>query len=102
MPRLAVVVAIVVGSLGAGCSEQAEPPRFNDQTRERVMLACRDEADRPLVADVCACTYRSMRSGLSYERFTEIDQQLREQPGAPLPAELVEAMAGCVIEVADL
>lgn len=104
--RLAPVLALLapvalVAALVSGCGE-GPPAAYTDETRSNVLAPCHAETDPAMVGDVCACTYRSIRTGVPFDRFRQIDQQLREDPTAPLPDDLVELLADCVIEVADL
>ena len=99
--RLVLLAAVVPVSWVVACGSDT-PAVYSDETRANVLAGCRAETDRPLVVDLCACTYRSVRSAISYERFQEIDQQLRESPDAPLPDDVVALLAGCIIDVANL
>ena len=85
----------------AGCGSDA-PSDYSDETRANLLAACSDETDRPIVGDVCTCTYRSIRTRVPYDRLEEIDQRLRGDAGAPLPDEVVDALADCIIEVGAL
>lgn len=99
--RLLRVVAMVGVLLVGGCG--SDPPAdYSDENRTNVLAACASDTDRPIVADVCACTYRSIRTRLPYERFAEIDAELGGRPGAALPPDVLELMAECIIEVGEL
>ena len=97
-----MLLAAVVPVFWVGACGSDTPAVYSDETRANVLAACRADTDRPLVADICACTYRSVRSGISYERFQQIDQQLRESPETPLPEDVVALLAECIIDVANL
>jgi hypothetical protein len=92
---------VLVGLLAVGCGRPA-PQDYTDQTRAELMAACQAEHDPPLVGDICACVYRSLQVEVAYERFQEIDRELRLEPHAPLPDDVVDLLAECIIEVGNL
>ena len=98
--RSVVLVLPAVVAL-AGCGDDG-PSDYTDESRTNVLTACVTEADRPLVGDVCTCAYRSIRTDIPFDRFAEIDEQLRARPDDPLPDDLLAVLAGCVIEVGQL
>jgi hypothetical protein len=75
---------------------------YSDETRANLLTACTDAEDEAIVGDVCTCAYRAMRTRLPYERFAEIDRRLRDDPAAPLPEEVLDAVARCIVEVGEL
>lgn len=95
-PVLAVLLAVTVA-----CGED-EPTQYSGNTRTNLMVTCEAEGDLPMVGDVCACTYRSIRTRLPFARFRQVDQELRNDPEAPLPDDVLELLAECVVEVGDL
>jgi hypothetical protein len=96
-----LVPVVVLLAVLAGCGSEA-PAEYSDETRANVLASCADDTDGALTGDVCACAYRSIRTRLPYERFAEIDQDLRARPGSPLPDDVLELVAGCIVEVGEL
>jgi hypothetical protein len=92
---------LVLPVLLAACGSDG-PSDYSEETRSNVLTPCATDTDRPIVGDVCACAYRSIRTRIPYERFEEIDEQLRSSPDAPLPDDLLSVIADCVIEVGEL
>jgi predicted small lipoprotein YifL len=101
LARSAVASIAVVAWALAACGVD-EPAEFTDNTRTNVLAACVDDEDPAMVGDICACAYRTMRTRLSFERFEEVDRQLRTDLIQPLPRDVVAILAECVIEVGDL
>ena len=93
----AVLLAVALTSCGS-----EGPGDYSDETRSNVLAACVGDTDRPIVGDVCTCAYRAIRTTLPYERFDEIDRHLRERSDAPLPDEVLELIADCIVEVGEL
>lgn len=93
---------MAVGLTAAGCG--VEPPTdFTADTRSGFMAACsRPLEDPQFVTEICRCVFLGAAGELSFDRFAAVDERLRADPEAELPAEIVDIIADCVIEVAEL
>lgn len=96
------MTAAVASLLASGCAED-EPHEFTDDTRSGFLAACTDPLDDSLLtSSICQCVFDQTQTQLSFERFEQIDELLVLDPETELPDELVDIIATCVIEVADL
>jgi hypothetical protein len=91
---LSVVVSLLL--VAAGCGDRS-PTDYSDETEEQFMASCvpsLGESER----DVCRCAYDEIRSQLSFEEFEELDEQLRDDPDAELPDDVVDLVAACAAD----
>jgi hypothetical protein len=98
---VSMLVVLGLSAVSVACGE-GPPAAYTDRIRADLLAACTAEDDPPIVGDICACTYRHLRVSLPFERFREIDEELRLDPFAPLPDDVLTVLAECVIEVGDL
>jgi hypothetical protein len=78
-----VVAVIVVLAVLAG-----RPSGYSDATRQQFLSACTADGGES-VRDACTCVYDRMVAAVPYDRFTDVDQQLRAQfPSTPVGEEL--------------
>jgi hypothetical protein len=103
--RLRPVLALVLVGLalvGGACSED-EPQGFTDDSRNGFLAACtRPLEDSRLTGAICQCVFDETQAQLSFERFREIDETLLADPEAELPDDVLDIVATCVIDEADL
>lgn len=96
------LLGVVLGLGLTACSE--EPPNdFTADTRSGFMAACSVPLeDSRLVSDICQCVFEETQAEVLFDRFAEIDQELKENPEQPLSDEITGIIADCVIEEGDL
>jgi hypothetical protein len=90
------VVTISLGLVATGCGDRS-PSEYSDETEEQFMASCvpsLGESER----DVCRCAYDEIRGQLSFEEFQELDEQLRDDPDAELPDDVVDLVAACAAD----
>lgn len=97
---------LVAGLALVGCSEP-ESEVFTLENKGAFLAACVDPEvdaiDAPLTAEICGCTYdRALEQYTDYNDFVAVDKQLASDPEAPIPQELLDLMAACLIAEADL
>lgn len=67
------------------------------------MAACVDgPVDGIYQQRVCLCVYDEVEATMAFERFLEINEALADAENPALPEDLLEVVAGCVIEEGDL
>ena len=97
-----VVAGLVLVAVGAAACADGQPTDFTADTREGFLAACSVPLDDSrLTSDICQCVFERTQEEISFERFTAIDEQLQD-PARPLPDEITDIIAECVIEEADL
>ncbi len=96
-----VVAALVIVVLVVVAVAASRPAGYTDATRERFLRACTADGG-PAVEDACRCTYDKLASTVPYDRFADVDQQLRQQkPAVPdgqplsLPSDVEAVVASC-------
>lgn len=99
-PFAAVVFAATL--LLVSCGD--EPPTdYTDQNRVDFLASCADPlTDQLMDIELCQCVFEAVQREIDFDRFVEIEELLAGTPAAPLPAEVVDLVADCVIELADL
>lgn len=89
-------------ALLAGACSEAEPQGFTN-SRSGFLAACTDPIeDSRLTSSICQCVFDETQSELTFERFREIDETLVADLEADLPPEVLDIIAGCIIEAARL
>lgn len=87
----------------AGCSE--EPPLdYSQDTRDAFLTACVDPVgDELLTFRLCQCTFDRLQQDVAYARLAEIEKLLADNPeGAPLPDEVAQIVADCIVDEVEL
>ncbi|HET6949845.1 MAG TPA: hypothetical protein VFI47_05705 [Acidimicrobiales bacterium] len=84
------VVAAVLAAAPAACGGGQASRGYADDLRDDFVAACAAGAS----TDVCRCLYDALEENVPFERFEEIDRQIREDPTA-IPPDVVELAAGC-------
>ena len=101
-----LVVLLGVVTLTA-CSSTEQATEYNDDTRAGFLASCADSvADSSLVVEVCACFYDGLEGTLEFEQLASIEESRQvateQSLSEPLPGELEELIAACVLEEASL
>ncbi len=100
--RLLLVLVASFALLFAACGEDPAP-EYSDENREAFLASCTNlDEDDLIQTRLCQCGYEEAESSLDIERFLSIEEEMRDDPEAPLPEEIVELLAQCIIEEADL
>lgn len=102
------VAALAVIALGAAaCAEEVQLD-FEQQNADSFMAACTSATDDPLIqTQVCQCVIDTAEARLRFSEFETIEGglEVEVEEGAsapPMPPELVEIVAECVIEEGKL
>ena len=96
------VSLLAIGALLVGCGTET-PIEYGVENRESFLAACVAESvDGIFQQRVCQCVYDEAEAVMPFDRFAEIEDQLREDGTAPLPDDLLDLIARCVIEEGDL
>ncbi|MEZ5230262.1 MAG: hypothetical protein R2710_27440 [Acidimicrobiales bacterium] len=102
-PALFAAAALVA----AGCSEEAQLD-FQQENADGFMAGCASTTDDPVIqVELCQCVIDTAQVRLRFTEFEEMEAELKAEvpegePPPPLPPELVEIVAECVIEVGEL
>lgn len=97
-----IVSLFAVTTLLAGCGEET-PTDYSAENREAFLAACVDDSvDGLFPQRICQCVYDEAESTIAFERFAEIEEQLSGNETTPLPDDLLDLVAHCVIEEGDL
>jgi hypothetical protein len=102
-PRIRFVAGLAAICLwGSACGADG-PSEYSDENREAFLAACSDgESDGLYEQRVCRCAYDEAEATMSFERFREISDELAEAEEPALPEDMLDLLAGCVIEEGDL
>ncbi len=99
----ALVGAVVFVVTLVSCRGEIPTEDFSALNREGFLTACVRPLDDPrLVSDVCRCVFDRAEGELGYERFAELDEQLRLDPSSGLPEDFVEIVADCFLDASGL
>lgn len=106
LTRLAAGLVLLV--LGAtACSEEAQLD-FEQENADSFMAACTSTIDDVLIqTQICQCVIDTAEARLRFSEFetieTDLEAEVEEGESAPpLPPEMVEIVAECVIEEGEL
>ncbi|MCB0972862.1 MAG: hypothetical protein KDA97_15250 [Acidimicrobiales bacterium] len=110
-PGIVATVAVALLVLGGCTAQQRDKDNYAD-TEDDYIEGCVDRADADNaeieagtsgfneateIADpeaFCQCTFDALEENVSFDRFKEVNSDLREN-GGPWPDDLVEAIADC-------
>mgnify|MGYP007025639228 CR=1 FL=1 len=97
-----IVATLAALAILGGCGQDA-PEDYSQQTRDNFLIACTAPLeDSRLDVQICQCVFDKAQVRMPYERFASFDQSLIDNPEAVVPAELVDLIAECVVEEAEL
>lgn len=100
LPRLA---ALVLYGLAAGACAPEAQTEYSADTSTNFFAACSDPVgDDLLQRRICQCVYQRMEIELPYNRLVALDEELVTDPELKLAPTLVNFVAECVIQEADL
>ena len=98
-----VALALVTGSLLAVACSEEEPQGFTSDNQSGFLAACTlPLEDSRLTSAICQCVFDESQVEIPFTRFDAIERRLREDPDQELPDELVEIVAQCFIDEAEL
>jgi actin-like ATPase involved in cell morphogenesis len=96
---LVIVLAVVFVVRGGDDNEPTETTLAADDyspaLRRSFVSTCVSQADGSVTSEQCGCTYDKFEATVPFERFKEIDQELKDDPENP-PQELVDIVQECV------
>lgn len=101
MRRKLIALAGATLFLAAACGGDDEPTGYTDEMRDDFMSQCTagvgDDA-----RDMCECTYTALTENMPFEEFREYDEALRDDPSAPIPDDVTNAMTECATSSLEL
>ncbi|MFN8040531.1 MAG: hypothetical protein U0Q07_15060 [Acidimicrobiales bacterium] len=96
-----VVAAVVVVVIVVVAVVARPAPTYSDATRQRFLAACTADGGAD-VQGPCGCLYDKLSATMPYDRFVDVDQQLKAQfPSTPqgqdlsLPPDVQAALEAC-------
>jgi len=97
-----VGLAALVAMMATSCGVEAAT-EYSVDNKDSFLAACADEDTDPILQQrLCQCVFEEAEASMAFERFVEINDLLADAPGSPLPRDLLELVASCVVEEADL
>jgi hypothetical protein len=99
-PARRLIAAIAAGLVlvsawasAGGCSEAGRHEGYSPAQRASFVAACRPGAS----AAVCGCFYDRLEATVSYERFLDVDRQIRRDP-TDIPDDVAALAIACAAE----
>jgi hypothetical protein len=95
---VAIVLAAIVATSGGdgGGGDGGEAEGYTPEVEEEFVSSCQAAAgDTGLSESQCQCAFDEIEANVPFERFVEIDEQLREDP-TDIPEELTDVMGTCL------
>ena len=90
---MTVLTALVLlaGPIACGDDDGDDAERYGTELREQFVADCiaQDETE-----PVCGCFYDALAANVPFERFQELDDQIREG-GVDVPADIVDLAVAC-------
>jgi hypothetical protein len=91
-----VIVALAASALVlAGCGDDDagvdDAERYSPELRDQFVEACTVPGDSEAV---CGCFYDALEANVPFERFQQVDEEIREGPGE-LPDDIVDLAVAC-------
>jgi hypothetical protein len=102
-----LAVLFLGGSFLAGCGGDPQVD-FRQENTDGFMAACTTTPSDPLIdTEICQCVIDTAQVRLRFTTFAEFDAAMKAPVAdgdlpAPLPPEIVDIIADCVIEVGNL
>lgn len=94
-----LVVVVVAAVLRLVLSGGAADRSYSPESHDRFIASCSAEGGEP-VRSACECLYEGIEDEVPYERFEQVDEELRssDADGSPvtLPGDLDAIRVGCV------
>jgi hypothetical protein len=96
---LAVLLLVRGGDDGGDTTDTTDSSLTADDyspaLRSSFVSTCVEQADGAVTSEQCGCTYDKFEATVPFDRFKEIDRQLKEDPANP-PQELRDIVQECV------
>jgi len=95
---VAIVLAAIIATSGGdgGGGDGGEAEGYTPEVEEEFVSSCQAAAgDTGLSESQCQCAFDEIEANVPFERFVEIDEQLREDP-TDIPEELTDVMGTCL------
>ena len=102
--RLASVAGALALSLAlvSGCAGQRAPDSYTDSVRKNFINGCAatSAADRTLgsaseAQQYCTCAYNAIKKNVKFSTFKQINDDLTQSGGGPLPKSFQDAYDSC-------
>lgn len=101
MRRKLIALAGATLFLAGACGGDDEPTGYTDEMRSDFMSQCTAGVGED-AGDMCECTYDALTENMPFEEFRDYDEALRDDPSAPMPAEVTDAMTECATASLEL
>jgi hypothetical protein len=88
------VAVSLVAVLSCSGDEEAEPEGYSAAMKADFVEDCTESGTS---GEACTCLYEAFESEVPFERFEELDQQLRSG-SADIPADIEALAVGCVAD----
>jgi hypothetical protein len=95
---VAIVLAAIIATSGGdgGGGDGGEAEGYTPEVEEEFVSSCQEAAgDTGLSESQCQCAFDEIKANVPFERFVEIDEQLREG-STDIPEELTDVMGTCL------
>lgn len=101
MRRPLILVLFVLALFASACASEGLPDSYTDQdarAERQFVEACKaslEGTDQADIDEYCQCAFYAIASDLTYAEFIDLDNRLKEDPGAlPTPQrELLEGVS---------
>lgn len=94
-----LVVVVVAAVLRLVLTGGAADRSYSSETHDRFIASCSADGGEP-VRSACECLYEGIEDEVPYERFEQVDEELRDDAArgstVTLPEDLDGIRAGCV------
>lgn len=88
-------VALAGVAVLAGCSDDGEAEGYGPELRRDFVEECTSTGT---AEDVCRCYYNSIEAEVPFDRYQQLELQIRE--GGEVPADIADLAAACAAEPA--
>jgi hypothetical protein len=96
---LLAVLLLVRGGDDSGGTDTSDTTAvaedYGPALRRSFVSTCVNQSDGSVTSEQCGCTYDKFEATVPFERFKEIDQELKDDPANP-PQELIDIVQECV------
>ena len=98
-----LLAPILVLALGLVSCAEPVPETYTEDTRNDFLTACTSpQADGLGHIKLCQCTYEKLKATIAYPRFVEIERLFVVNQRTPLPDEVAQVLADCIVEEVEL
>ena len=81
----------------AGCGDD-KPDDYDAEVEDNFVRDCVEQNSGENAEAVCQCAYDKFREEIPFDRFSEVDEELQDDPETTLPDDFVNLYTDCVLE----